>query len=266
MSREPKPSAPQLSKSQPSEPQSSTPKLQEAQGTGEQIPGSEVAHTSADFSQLLEIMQTLRKPGGCAWTGAQTHRSIMHYLIEETYEVVEAVEDPRGLNLPLLREELGDVLLNVIFHAQMASEVPAERGGFGIEDVVAGLAAKLIRRNPHVFATDSGAGPGPSAQEIFDAWDQLKKSEKPERTGLLDGIPPHLPALALADKTLDKASKAGLQPSQGESAAGLPAGIETEEALGAYLFELVAAARAAGLDAERSLRNHTRSYIQHHSE
>ncbi|MFW0183018.1 MazG nucleotide pyrophosphohydrolase domain-containing protein [Rothia sp. CCM 9417] len=259
MSQEPK----------PSEPQPSTPKPHEAtnrQGTGQQIPGSDRTPTAADFSQLLEIMQTLRQPGGCAWTGAQTHQSIMHYLIEETYEVLEALEDPRGLNLPLLREELGDVLLNLIFHAQMASEVPAELGGFGMEDVVADLAAKLIRRNPHVFSPREGDGPGPSAQEICEAWDRLKKLEKPERRGLLDGIPPHLPALALADKTLDKASKAGLWPCQGENPAGLPAGIETEEALGAYLFELVAAARAAGLDAERSLRSHTRSYIQHHSE
>lgn len=226
----------------------------------------EEASASADFSQLLDIMQTLRSPGGCAWTGAQTHRSIMHYLIEETYEVVEAVEDPQGLNLPLLREELGDVLLNLIFHAQLASEVPPERGGFGMEDVVSGLVAKLIRRNPHIFATDPGAGAGPSAQEIFDTWDQVKQTEKPERTGLLDGIPPHLPALALADKTVGKAQKAGVPLEQAEKLSTLPAGIETEETLGAYLFELVAAARAAGLDAERALRSYTRSYIQRYSD
>lgn len=225
----------------------------------------EGAETPDYFRELLHIMQTLRGPGGCAWTAAQTHQSIMHYLIEETYEVVEAVEDSPGVNLPLLREELGDVLLNVIFHAQMASEVPAERGGFDIDDVIADLAAKLVRRNPHVFGSRGGTAPAPSAQEIFEAWDELKKAEKPERTGGLDGIPPHLPALALAAKTLGKASKAGLRPSQGETPAGLPAGIETEEALGAYLFELVAATQNAGLDAERALRNYTRSYIERHS-
>lgn len=224
---------------------------------------AESGSVQGEFQRLLDLMDALRRPGGCAWTGAQTHQSIMHYLIEETYEVVEAVEGPQGVNLPLLREELGDVLLNVIFHARLASEVPVEQGGFSIHDVVAALAEKLVRRNPHVFGGTGDSGSGLSAQEIFEAWDQLKKVEKPERTGVLDGVPPHLPALALAEKALSKAAQAGLV--EGDEPASLPSGLESEEDVGAYLFELVAGARAAGFDAERALRNYTRSYIQQHS-
>ncbi|WP_237221230.1 MazG nucleotide pyrophosphohydrolase domain-containing protein [Rothia nasimurium] len=211
---------------------------------------------------LLELFATLRNPGGCAWTAAQTHASIMHYLVEETYEVIEAVEAAGGVDLPLLKEELGDVLLNVIFHAHLASEVPAEQGGFDLADVMEGLAKKLIRRNPHVFGAGGAAGQL-SAQDIYDTWDAIKQAEKPERTGVLDGIPPGLPALASAAALQSKLAKAGEGPrAEGQDAPGPVPPFTSEEELGAYLYQVVASARSAGLDAERALRAYNRGVIE----
>lgn len=224
-------------------------------------PGAEPGNLGASFEHLMELMQTLRGPGGCAWTSAQTHASIMHYLIEETYEVAEAVEAPGGVNLPLLREELGDVLLNVIFHATMAAETPTDQGGFTVQDVIDGLAAKLVRRNPHVFGPQPPEGEKLSATEIYEAWDRLKKAEKPERTGPFDGLPPALPALALAAKVDEKAEAAGLNLTGADAGEQLPA-FANEQELGAYLYELVASARVAGLDAERALRTYVQGLMR----
>ncbi len=221
------------------------------------MPNNNNQNPGESFAELVELMNRLRSPGGCSWTASQTHESIMHYLVEETYEVVEAVETPDGVNLPLLREELGDVLLNVIFHARMAAETPAEHGGFDINDVVEGLSQKLIRRNPHVFGDDQATASTLSAQEIYDAWDQLKKSEKPERTGVFDGIPPHLPALAFTDKVLSKASaaKAPVQlPSEETS--------DAESTWAASVFALVQDAKERGIDPERALRNYTKEVMR----
>lgn len=209
-----------------------------------------------EFARLLAIMDKLRSPGGCPWDGEQTHASLLKYLIEESYEVVEAVEAPGGIDRELLREELGDVLLQVVFHARVAAETPASAGGFTIAEVVRGLNDKLQRRHPHVFGDDSA-----TIEDVNARWDELKKAEKPERTGALDGIPPHLPALALAEKTASKAAKAGIEvPSA--SPQQIP---ETEEELGRVLFEQVVAARNAGLDAERALRAYTRAFIAEHN-
>ncbi|WP_269929233.1 MazG nucleotide pyrophosphohydrolase domain-containing protein [Kocuria massiliensis] len=174
-----------------------------------------------EFSRLVTIMDRLRSPGGCPWDGEQTHASLVRYLIEEAYEVVEAIEAPEGVNTALLREELGDVLLQVVFHARIAREAP---DGFGIADVVRGLNEKLVRRHPHVFAdSDSVRGDdAPSApasargvgnsdlEELTRRWDDIKRAEKPERRDPFDGIPPALPALAFAEKALNKAAKASL--------------------------------------------------------
>ncbi|WP_237235879.1 MazG nucleotide pyrophosphohydrolase domain-containing protein [Rothia nasimurium] len=222
---------------------------------------AEPGDLGASFEHLLELMQTLRGPGGCAWTSAQTHASIMHYLIEETYEVAEAVEAPGGVNLPLLCEELGDVLLNVIFHATMAAETPAAQGGFTMQDVINGLAAKLVHRNPHVFGPQTSEGEKLSAADIYDAWDQLKKAEKPERTGPFDGLPPALPALALAAKVAERAEATGVDIT-GADAGEQPPAFANEQELGAYLYELVASARVAGLDAERALRMYVQGLIR----
>ena len=117
-----------------------------------------------EFSRLIDIMDRLRAPGGCPWDREQTHESLVRYLIEESYEVVEAIESTDGVDFSLLREELGDVLLQVVFHALVAQE--AERGGFGIADVVRGLNEKLLRRHPHVFTGQASPEGEPGAAEL----------------------------------------------------------------------------------------------------
>ena len=211
---------------------------------------ADYAEASQEFTRLLTIMNTLRSPGGCPWDGEQTHESLVRYLIEESYEVVEAIEDTDGVNRELLKEELGDVLLQVVFHSRVAEETPTSAGGFSIADVLKGLNDKLESRHPHVFAASDSAD---TAQDVETRWEELKKKEKPERTGPFDGIPPHLPALALAEKTVSKAQKNGV-----DLEALKPETSSAEEKLGAELFELVQRAKAEGLDPERALRSYTR--------
>src|SRR3712207_2997661 len=134
----------------------------------------------------------------CPWDREQTHRSLARYLLEETYEVLEAIE---GDDPAHLREELGDLLLQVVFHARVASERPAEQGGFDVEDVAGGIVDKLVHRHPHVFAGLEVA----DADEVDRNWEALKAAEK-QRTGLLEGVPAALPALAWADKVIDRKS------------------------------------------------------------
>src|SRR5690349_18866983 len=131
-------------------------------------------HSQLDAA--VEVMDRLRSPGGCPWDAAQTHESLTRYLLEEAYEVIEAIENG---DLTLLREELGDLLLQVLFHARIAQEGP---DGFTIEDVAGDLVEKLVRRHPHVFG-DVEAG---SAQELNDAWERHKIAEK-SRTSAIDG-------------------------------------------------------------------------------
>ncbi|MEX3631121.1 YabN family protein [Rothia sp. LK2492] len=219
---------------------------------------SQLENAGSQFQRLVTIMDTLRSPGGCPWDGEQTHESLLRYLVEEAYEVVEAIEAPAGIDRALLKEELGDVLLQVVFHSRVAEETPAEQGGFDIVQVLTALNDKLERRHPHVFGDEEAA----TGDDVLTRWDELKKKEKPERTGPLDGIPPHLPALALAEKTLSKASKAGLLDPE-EMGAG--SSFTTEEELGEHLLTLVAAAKSRGLDAERALRTATRNLIAQHS-
>ncbi len=127
-------------------------------------------------------MDRLRSPGGCPWDAEQTHSSLLRYLIEECYELVEAVE--LG-DRTAIREELGDVLLQVLFHARIAAETPAAEGGFTIDDVAGDLVDKLVRRHPHVFQTD--ATPVWTAADQQERWDELKKTER-GRSGVLDGV------------------------------------------------------------------------------
>ena len=216
------------------------------------------ARAGKAFERLVQTMAALRAPDGCPWDAEQTHQSLIRYLIEESYEVVEAVEAPEGTNL-LLREELGDVLLQVLFHADIAA---AEPGGFTIEQVIEGLDAKLHNRHPNVFSDSSDESRMTAAeQQVF--WDELKKTEKSDR-GPLDGIPPHLPALALAEKTIAKARKADivLPPEPTSLDDDLPF-TYSEEEFGELLFSLVCRARQNGLDAERALRTYTRKFIEY---
>jgi len=151
------------------------------------------------FSELLRIMKRLRGPGGCPWDAEQTHESLTRYLLEETYEVIEAIETRSP---ELLKEELGDLLLQPVFHAAIAEE----NGVFTMKDIIATLCDKLIRRHPHVFGDMQIAD---SAAQV-ENWEQIKKQEKgAERKSALSGVPPHLPALLKAQKITEKAARVG---------------------------------------------------------
>ena len=233
-------------------------------GTAPAVPAhiDAMARAAGDsFAELVRIMATLRAPGGCPWDAEQSHASLMRYLVEEAYEVVEAVEAPEGVNLPLLREELGDVLLQVVFNADIAASEP---GGFDIVQVIDGLSAKLKDRHPDVYGSDEQRANAPKdASDQQARWDELKAAEKSER-GPLDGIPPHLPALAMAEKTVTKAKKAGitLPPEPVSMTDDLPSMLR-EEDFGELLFTLVCRAKQNGLDSERALRTYTRHFIEH---
>ena len=184
----------------------------------------------------------------CPWMGALTHASLVEYLLEEAFEVAETIET--GADDAELRGELGDVLLQVVLHARLAEE----RGTFTFDDVARGLSAKMVRRNPHVFRPDGtlqDTFPA-SVAEIVRKWDAVKTAERPERTGPFEGIPDALPALAKAQKFLDRAGRAGL-PVPVVELAETP-DVETEEELGDLLLAVVGSARARGFDAERALR------------
>lgn len=204
---------------------------------------------TSELERLVAVMARLRGPGGCAWDAEQTHESLVRYLLEETAELVEAIETH---DVAAMREELGDVLYQVLFHADLA----AATAGFGIEDVARDTAAKMIGRHPHVFgdvqAADSAA--------VVEVWEAQKRREKADRTSVLDGVPMAMPSLLLAEKLLGRASRVGLVHGSGDLAQPNPLIREhpatpgDEDALGDDLLATVAAAAAQGLDAERALR------------
>ncbi|WP_246199560.1 MazG nucleotide pyrophosphohydrolase domain-containing protein [Arthrobacter zhaoguopingii] len=227
----------------------------------------------AAVDRLVEVIAVLR--ARCPWMGALTHASLVQYLIEESYELVEALEalgGPAGAEAGTagarteLLGELGDVLLQVVLHAQLQHE----QGGFGLREVAEGLTAKMIRRNPHVFAADgslvaSGGGAGASAEEIARTWQTVKERERPDRASAFDGIPRHLPALARAASSLHRAGALGALPDPDDAAApdgaaSGAAGPHTEEELGDALFALVRGAASRGLDPERALRAAVRRF------
>lgn len=203
----------------------------------------EVLHASYDVPgarllDLVTVMDQLRLH--CPWDREQTHRSLATYLVEEAYETLEAIESGDHEHL---REELGDLLLQVYFHAAIA----AEDGRFDIEDVAADLAAKLVRRNPHVFGDVHATDPA----EIDATWQAIKESEK-QRTDPLAGIPPQLPALLRAAKVLERLDRAGR-----------PVRVDADATdIGERLLALVAEARAAGTDPEQALRDAVRRHTR----
>jgi XTP/dITP diphosphohydrolase len=193
--------------------------------------------------------------------GELTHESLVEYLLEEAFEVAETIETGGGE--AELRDELGDVLLQVVLHARLAEE----RGSFALEDVVEGLTAKLIRRNPHVFRPDGSLQDTfpASMAEIVRKWDSIKLAEKPERGDPFEGIPRALPALARAQKSMDRAGRAGLAAEPASTASGQArpqeaVSFSSEEELGDLLLAVVSSARSRGLDAERALRGAIRRY------
>lgn len=218
----------------------------------EVLPGS-YDLPGARLLDLVDVMNRLRSPGGCPWDAEQTHASLVEYLLEEAYEAVETIEDgdpmTPGPGRDALREELGDVLLQVMFHSRIAEE--HDEDPFSIDDVADGIVAKLIRRHPHVFA-DVDA---PTAEHVAANWDVIKAEEK-KRDSVTEGIPMTYPALALAAKLTTKAHKAGLAVSAGP-APDLP---QTPDELGEHLLALAAAASAAGWDPEEALRAAARRY------
>jgi XTP/dITP diphosphohydrolase len=189
-----------------------------------------------ELDELIAVLEKLRAPGGCVWDREQTHASLVQYLVEETFELVDAIE--AGTRDELI-EELGDVLYQVIFHADIA----AEAGEFTLEDVARHMREKMIARHPHVF----GDVTVQTSDDVVATWESVKAVEKAHRTSVLQGIPQGMPSLALVDKTLGRAAKVGVV----REAAVIPS---TEAELGEQLLAMVVAAKAAGLDGERALR------------
>jgi XTP/dITP diphosphohydrolase len=190
-----------------------------------------------ELERLVSVMARLRQE--CPWDAQQTHRSLVQYLIEETAETVEAIE---AGDQDHLREELGDLLLQVIFHAELASE---QKPGFTVEEVARGIADKLISRHPYVFATAE------VPIDLHYTWEQRKAAEK-GRTSALEGIPEQLSALARANKVIGKARSRRLELL-------LPDEPTTAEEVGAQILALAARAHAAGIDPEQALRDAVRA-------
>ena len=180
----------------------------------------------------------------CVWSQRITHRDLVPYLVEEAHELIDAVEVGTRDDL---REELGDLLWQVLFHAAIAAEDPD--APFDIDDVARGLTAKMTRRHPHVFGDAVARTP----EEVLMHWNAAKAAEKRERRSVLDGVPRGMPALALADKLLGKVARVGAAPDTAAS------DIRSEAELGDALLALVGHARAQGWDAERALRTRLRA-------
>ncbi len=212
----------------------------------------------ARFEELITIMKRLRGPGGCPWDAEQTHESLTRYLLEETYEVIEAIESKSSEHL---KEELGDLLLQPVFHAAIAEEA----GSFTIDDVILTLCEKLVRRHPHVFGDMRIAD---SAAQV-ENWEQIKKTEKgAERSSALSGVPPHLPALLKAQKITEKAARVGFdwkhvdqvmakvmeELHEFEEAMSAGDNEHMEAELGDLLFAIVNLGRFLSINPEEALR------------
>jgi len=202
----------------------------------------------SNLDDLIATAHQLRAPGGCPWDAEQTHASLVQYLLEECYELVDAIESG---NRDEILEELGDVLYQVVFHSDLAATGSLGEP-FDIQDVAAKMRDKMVSRHPHVFgdAEELAKFAAETGDEVMLNWDNHKKREKPERQSVLDGIASGMPALALANKVLGKAEKIGLL----EAGAPGPLAVEDEEQLGGLLLAIVTSARANNLDPERALR------------
>ena len=213
----------------------------------------------AALERLVDVIRQLRER--CPWMGTLTHESLAEYLVEECYELLEVLEGPA--NADELRSELGDVLLQVVLHARLQEE----RGSFALAEVIDGLAAKMIRRNAHVFTPDGGLRdvPASSIEEIEASWHSIKRQEQPDSTPFAS-IPSGLPALASAVKTLKRARRNGTagQEESGDAGPSAEAGPASEEELGQVLLAVVGRAVDAGLDPERALRVAVRTYQDEH--
>ncbi|HEY5742392.1 MAG TPA: nucleoside triphosphate pyrophosphohydrolase [Terrimicrobiaceae bacterium] len=216
-----------------------------------------------DVSRLTQIVSRLRAPGGCAWDREQTHESLRAGLIEECYEAIEAIEKADDSNL---REELGDLLLQVVMHAHLAGE----RRAFAFEDVVEGICDKLVRRHPHVFADSQAA----NSAEVIRQWELIKRAEKASAS-VMDGLPRELPALLRAQNAQKKAARVGFDWDETrqvldkveeeikelrEAISDGPSG-NIEEELGDLFFSLVNLARKLQVDSEAALAAATGKFV-----
>lgn len=197
----------------------------------------------ARLLDAVAIMDRLRAPGGCPWDADQSHSSLAPYLIEEAHEAADALA---AEDLDALREELGDVLLQVLFHSRLAEEIEDEDRRWAIDDVAGDLVDKLVRRHPHVFADVEVSG----AADVHANWEQLKRAEKAGRS-VADGVPASAPSLARAASMISRASRAGLPV---PDSAQLPGSVRSARDLGRYLLSMVGDATQLGLDPEGALR------------
>lgn len=218
-----------------------------------------------NLEELIEIIKILRSSEGCKWDREQTHASLKPNMLEEAHEAIDAIDDG---NPEYLKEELGDVLLQVVLHSQIASEEKT----FNIDDVAKGIKDKLIRRHPHVF----GGIKVNSVKEILDNWEEIKKEEKPQRNSVMDGISKGQPALMSAQKISKKAVKAGFEWDCQETlydcifsefeefkqACMIQNKEEMEEEMGDILFALVNLARWNKIDAEQALLKANKKFIK----
>lgn len=200
------------------------------------------------LDDLIAVAKKLRAPGGCPWDAEQSHESLTQYLIEESYELIEALESG---NREEVLEELGDVLYQVIFHADLAATGSLGKP-FDIQDVAEATAKKMVGRHPHVFGTKEELEryASKTGDDVMENWDAHKQKEKPERQSVLDGIPQAMPALALASKVIGKAEKLGVL----DKDAAPTFQLEDERQLGAILSAIVMSARSQGFEPERALR------------
>ena len=204
---------------------------------------------SSELIRLREVMDKLRSPGGCPWDAEQDHTSLLKYLLEESYEFIESVEDN---DRQAMQEELGDLLLQVYFHSRMAEEDATQP--FNIEDVAKSVADKLIRRHPHVFA---GASVN-SSEDVLENWEKQKAAEK-GRTSAIDGVPLAQPALPLATKVIYRLNKLNYDLPISEPIS-LPSEINQDQ-FGQILLGLISQAVEKGLDPEAALRSATKTLI-----
>ena len=202
------------------------------------------------IEDLCRTMARLREPGGCPWDQEQTHATLVRCLIDEVSELIDTIDRQ---DLPHMREELGDVLIQIVFHARLAEEA----GQFNFEDVARDINDKLIRRHPHVFGTDKLH----TSDQVIAQWEVIKSTEKklgPPKSGVFKAQPPRLPALMLAEAVWKQIEKEQLPVGESVDRTQVQAlGRHlTAEKLGRMLFEIAAASRAQGLDPEGALRQH----------
>lgn len=210
------------------------------------------------IDELRRTIARLRGPGGCPWDQEQTHQTLARCLIDECSELLDTIDRQ---DLPHMREELGDVLIQVIFHAQLAEEA----GHFDLEAVAREVNEKLVRRHPHVF----GEGRLETSEQVLTQWDEIKAGERRAQGSAAPStfkeLPPRLPALMYAESVWKQVVKKGLAAESGADAGAverLAAGLDAE-ALGRILFEVAAAAQSRGLDPEGALRRHADGLMRH---